>query len=84
MPPEFMKLGVLAKLDALYDEGLIEIKENAEWPWPVRYLKPGDGQPLQDIWASHPYTGAWAKNIKGTVYGSTKRNRRRRSMAWPD
>jgi site-specific DNA-methyltransferase (adenine-specific) len=69
MPAEFQDLGVLAKLDALLDAGLVEIKPGAEWPHPVRYLKPGDGQPIQDIWASQPYTGKWGPD-PGTVYGS--------------
>jgi DNA modification methylase len=62
MPQSFTKLGVLAKLDALYEASLIEIKEGAEWPTPVRYLEAEDGHPLQDIWAYQPYT-------EGTVYG---------------
>jgi DNA modification methylase len=70
MPPDFQELGVLAKLDALYAAGLIEIKDGAEWPHPVRYLKPGDGQPLTDIWASQPYTGKWRQDVIGTVYES--------------
>ena len=70
MPPEFADLGVLDKLEALYAAGLVEIKPGAEWPWPVRYLKPGDGQPIQDIWASQPYTGKWSPSTTGTVYGS--------------
>jgi DNA modification methylase len=68
MPPEFQELGVQKKLDALYDAGLIEIKEGAGWPHPVRYLRPGDGQPLSDLWASQPYTGAWGTGVRGTVY----------------
>jgi len=63
MPPEFAKLGVLEKLERLYKEGLIEIKKGSAWPTPVRYLKPTDGQPLQDIWAAQPYT-------QRTVYGT--------------
>ncbi len=70
MPPKFQELGVQKKLDALYDAGLIEIKEGADWPHPVRYLRPGDGQPLSDLWASQPYTGAWGKGVRGTVYES--------------
>jgi site-specific DNA-methyltransferase (adenine-specific) len=70
MPTEFQKLGVQAKLDALHDAGLIEIKGGAEWPHPVRYLQEGDGQALPDIWASQPYTGAWGKGVQGTVYDS--------------
>ncbi len=71
MPPEFGALGVIEKLDALYAAGLVEIKLGAEWPWPVRYLKQGDGQPLSDLWASQPYTGSYAKGVQGTVQGST-------------
>lgn len=63
MPPEFKKLGVLEKLEHLYQEGLIEIKEGAAYPTPVRYFKETDGQPLGDIWAAQPYT-------EGTVYGT--------------
>jgi DNA modification methylase len=63
MPAEFAKLGVLAKLDALYDAGFIEIRAGAAWPVPVRYLRTDDGQPLQDIWAHQPYT-------EGTVHDS--------------
>jgi DNA methylase/Restriction endonuclease len=63
MPHEYKQLSTLAKLDALYEAGLVEITEGAAWPTPVRYLKPDDGQPLQDIWAYQPYT-------EGTVYGT--------------
>lgn len=70
MPPHFAALGVLDKLEALHEAGLIEIKPGAEWPHPVRYLKEGDGPPLSDLWASQPYTGAWTKGEKGTVSGS--------------
>jgi site-specific DNA-methyltransferase (adenine-specific) len=63
MPPEFHKLGVLAKLDALYEAKLIEISQSSVWPTPVRYLHDQDGQPLQDIWAYQPYT-------EGTVHGT--------------
>jgi site-specific DNA-methyltransferase (adenine-specific) len=65
MPPEFEKLGVLAKLDALYDAGLIEIRDGLAWPQPLRYLQSDDGQPLQDIWAYQPYT-------EDTVYGTNE------------
>lgn len=61
---DFKKLGVLDRLETLYKEGLIEIKEGTEWPTPVRYLDPQHaGQPLQDIWAFQPYT-------EGTVWGT--------------
>jgi site-specific DNA-methyltransferase (adenine-specific) len=61
MPPEFGRLSVLEKLEYLYKEGFIEIKEGSAWPTPVRYLRPDDGQPLPDIWAAQPYT-------EGTVF----------------
>lgn len=63
MPPEFEKLGTLAKLEALYNAGLVEVKEGSAWPTPVRYLDENEGQPIQDIWAYQPYT-------EKTVYGS--------------
>lgn len=61
MPPKFAEFGVLAKLDALYEAGLIDIIEDAAWPTPVRFLNKDDGHPLQDIWAYQPYT-------EGTVF----------------
>ncbi|HET6324933.1 MAG TPA: DNA methyltransferase [Planctomycetaceae bacterium] len=63
MPAPFAELGVLAKLDALYAAGLIEIRLGVAWPTPVRYLSEADGQPLGDIWAYQPYTA-------GTVHGT--------------
>ena len=63
MPVEFTNLGVLAKLDALYDAGLIEIPEGAAWPVPVRYLERDGGQPLPDLWTYQPYT-------EGAVHGT--------------
>jgi site-specific DNA-methyltransferase (adenine-specific) len=66
MPPDFAKLGVLEKLETLYKEGLIDIREGCEWPTPVRYLRPDDGHPLQDIWAYQPYT---EKTVFGTDEG---------------
>jgi DNA modification methylase len=63
MPDDFAKQGVLEKLERLYREGLVEIKEGSAWPTPVRYLKETDGQPLGDIWAAQPYT-------QGTVFGT--------------
>lgn len=62
MPEGFDELGVLAKLDALYEAGLIEIIGDTAWPQPVRFLKEDSGQPVQDIWAFQPYT-------EGTVHG---------------
>lgn len=63
MPPEYESLGVLAKLEALYEAKLIDIEPGNAWPTPVRYLSEDDGQPVQDIWAAQPYT-------EGTVYGT--------------
>jgi site-specific DNA-methyltransferase (adenine-specific) len=63
MPDGFGELGTLAKLEALYDAGLIEIEEGTAWPQPVRYLREGDGNPLGDIWAAQPYTN-------GSVHGT--------------
>lgn len=69
MPEGFEKLSVLQKLDALYKEGLIEIKKDSAWPTPVRYFdeteNAEEGHPIQDIWAYQPYT-------EGTVYGTTE------------
>ncbi len=63
MPPEFARQGVLAKLEALYAAGLIEIRPGAAWPTPVRYLRDDDGHPYGDIWAYQPYTN-------GAVHGT--------------
>lgn len=62
---DFLNLPVLEKLEGLFKLGRIEIKEGTEYPTPVRYLKPNDGQPVQDIWAFQPYT-------EKTVYETTK------------
>jgi site-specific DNA-methyltransferase (adenine-specific) len=63
MPPEFARQGVLARLEALYAAGLIEIRPGAAWPTPVRYLRDDDGHPYGDIWAYQPYTN-------GAVHGT--------------
>jgi DNA modification methylase len=63
MPAGFDQLGILAKLDALYAAGLVEIRPGAAWPTPVRYLQPADGQPLSDLWVYQPYT-------EGTLHGT--------------
>jgi DNA modification methylase len=63
LTPEEQALGVQARLERLYEMGLIEITEGNAWPTPVRYLRDGDGQPMSDIWAYQPYT-------EGTVYGT--------------
>jgi site-specific DNA-methyltransferase (adenine-specific) len=64
MPAGFDRLGVLAKLEALYAAGLVEIRPGAAWPTPVRFLGPQDGQPLSDLWVYQPYT-------EGTLQGTS-------------
>ena len=51
------------KLDLLYELGYIKIEPGQAWPVYERYLKPGDGVPIPDIWAFQPYT-------RGTVFGT--------------
>ena len=63
LPAEHRRAGVLHRLEALYKMGLIEIKDGATWPHPVRYLAEEDGQPYQDIWAYQPHTN-------GVLYGT--------------
>lgn len=63
MGDDFKDLSVLEKLDALYDEGLIDITKDNAWPTPVRFLTKNAGSPIQDIWSYQPYT-------EGTVYDS--------------
>ena len=60
-----MAFGVLKKLDVLYEKAvLIDIKDGAAWPTPVRFLNETDGHPLQDICQAYqPYTD-------GTVHGT--------------
>ena len=57
LSPEKASGGVIERLEVLYEMDLIEVKDGAKWPHPVRYLQDGDGQPYQDIWAYQPYTG---------------------------
>jgi len=63
MPPEFASLGVLDKLEAAYQVGLIEIIPGRAWPEPLRYLEEGDGSPVGDIWCYQPGT-------EGTLNGT--------------
>jgi len=65
MPDEYRNLNTVEKLEALYQAGLVEIKEGVAWPIMVRYLDERDGTPLSDIWAYQPYTG-------GTVWGTSE------------
>lgn len=50
------KLGVLDKLEAAYQKGLIEIIPGRAWPEPVRFLDDEGGSPMGDIWAYQPGT----------------------------
>jgi len=63
LSPDEKVLGILERMEILYKRGLIEIKPEAAWPHPVKYLEEEDGQPYQDIWAYQPHTG-------GTLYGT--------------
>ena len=65
MPPSYLALNPIEKLEALYQEGHIEINGKSAWPIMVRFLDERDGVPLQDIWAYQPYT-------EGLVWGSAK------------
>lgn len=69
LPENLQNAGVLERLEALYERGLIEIVEGGEWPYPVKYLGPQDGTPIGDIWAYQPGTGAWRGN-PGVLYGT--------------
>ncbi|MBA3779845.1 MAG: restriction endonuclease [Chloroflexi bacterium] len=51
------------KLDRLLEMGHIKITPGQAWPMYERYLTPGDGQTVGDIWAFQPYTN-------GTVFGT--------------
>lgn len=66
---EIEGLSITEQLEKLYQEGLIEIKDNAYWPHPVRYLDlddPEEGYRMRDIWAYEPYTeGVLAGTDKG-------------------
>jgi DNA modification methylase len=56
MDEDFEELTTTEKLEALYQAGLVEIKEGAAWPHPVKYLSPEDGTFVPDIWAYQPGT----------------------------
>lgn len=66
LSPEEQQLGVLDKLEAAYQKGLIEIVPGRAWPEPVRYLDPTSGSPMGDIWAYQPGT---AGVLEGTDAG---------------
>lgn len=63
MPPEYKALDSIAKLDALFQAGLVEDDGKSAWPIMVRYLTERDGTAINDLWAHQPYT-------EGTVYGT--------------
>ena len=65
MPASFAALSSTEKLEALYEAGLIEIKDGAAWPHPVKYLQAGDGTYIPDIWAYQPGT-------EGVLHGTDK------------
>jgi Adenine specific DNA methylase Mod len=67
MAPDFEELGVVAKLDALYEAGLVDIKEGSAWPTPVRWLDDDEGQQMQDIWAYQPYTEGTVHDTKAGI-----------------
>lgn len=65
MPEEFAEKGVLDRLEGLYEAGLIEIKDGAAWPHPVKYLDDDDdGNFVTDIWAYQPGT-------EGVLHGTS-------------
>ncbi|MEP9391119.1 DNA methyltransferase [Gordonia sp. VNK1] len=66
LSPEEQQLGVLDKLEAAYQKGLIEIVPGRAWPEPVRYLDSTGGSPMGDIWAYQPGT---AGVLEGTDAG---------------
>lgn len=60
---ETENMGILEKLDFLYEKGIIKFEQNNYWPIYERYLNPDDGNPVGDIWAFQPYT-------QGTVFNT--------------
>lgn len=62
MPEDFKALGVLDKLEAAYQAGLIEIIPGRAWPEPVRYLTDESGSAVGDIWAYQPGTAGVLAN----------------------
>ena len=63
MDSGYVKLSPTEKLEALYQQGHVEIKAGSAWPIMVRFLDERDGVPLGDIWVFQPYT-------QGTVWNS--------------
>jgi len=67
LPPHVQKLGVLDRLEAAYEAGLIEILSGSAWPTPVKYLEPTDGTPMGDIWAYQPGTEGVLATSSGCI-----------------
>lgn len=65
MPPDYLKLDSIGKLDALFEAGLVEDNGTSAWPIMVRYLTERDGVAVNDVWAHQPYT-------EGTVFGTNE------------
>ena len=63
MDASYRDLAPVEKLEALYQNGHVEIKVGNAWPIMVRFLEERDGVPLSDIWACQPYT-------EGTVWNT--------------
>lgn len=59
---EERKLGVLGRLEAAYQRGLIEFIEGRAWPEPVRYLTPESGAAMGDLWTYQPGTAGVLEN----------------------
>jgi len=60
---DISQMGTLEKLEYLYENGFITIKEGDEWPRYQHEIKSGAGQRMSDMWAYQPYT-------EDTVFGS--------------
>jgi site-specific DNA-methyltransferase (adenine-specific) len=65
IPLDWSRLTQHQKLDRLFELGYIKIVPGQAWPIYERVLKPGDGQPVPDIWAFQPHTS-------GTVDGGNE------------
>lgn len=61
--PDISGLDTPAKLELLYQEGLITITPGEAWPLPNMEVDPSRGVAASDIWAFQPYTS-------GTVFGT--------------
>ena len=64
-PPDLTGLTTPEKLELLFEEGLITIKDGEAWQLPNMEVDPSRGVAAADIWAFQPYTG-------GTVFGTNE------------